>query len=89
MNFKKWTPLIIIGLLIAAWDYYIYLGWNWIYEHSYTCIKTSDGLGEYCGIMWSTSPLLAYAFTGIAIIGTFYYGMIILDRTGLIKWDVI
>lgn len=86
---RKWHPMIIGGCLIAGFDYYVYLGWTWIYEHSYLCIKTSDGLSEVCGVSWDVSPLPAYALTAFAIALTLYYMAILVDRLGLIKWDVI
>lgn len=86
MNLMKWIPIIIVGLLIAAFDYYMLNIWAYIVDKNYMCIKTSDGLGEFCAIMWDVNPSLLFILSFISIIITLLYILIIFDMTGLLRW---
>jgi hypothetical protein len=74
MNNKiKFFLFILVGLIIALFDYYIYLGWQWIIQYKYYCVGSSDGINKVCGIMFDTNPLPIQIMTLALIVITVWY----------------
>jgi hypothetical protein len=70
---------VIIGALIVWFDYGVISGWQWVYQHNYLCVKTSDGLSQYCGVSWEVNPLPAYIITWCAVVFTVGYIWYLVD----------
>ena len=76
MNKLKFFLFIIIGLIIAFFDYCMYLGWQWIIQYKYYCIEQIwfDVCQEQvCQIWFDLSPLPALIMTIFAIVITVWY----------------
>lgn len=66
--------IIIIGLIIAWFDYFIYLGWQWIFKYNYYCIESFNGDGQkICQIWFDLNPLPTLILTIAAIVITVWY----------------
>jgi hypothetical protein len=75
----KLVPMIIIGFIIAAYDYYIYSIWIHLYEKNYYCIGTSDGIGQICQFWFDLNPLPIFIFTAIGLLATCWHASNILN----------
>ena len=68
------TFLLITGVIIGWFDWFVYSGWQWILEHS-TC--TISGM---TGICWGVSPFPAYAVTAISFCVTWLWAWLVFER---------
>lgn len=91
INKPEFFLFVIIGLIIAWFDYYIYLGWQWIIQYKYYCIGSADGVGQVCQIWFDMNPLPLLIMTIFVIVISVWYiftlSTLILRYLGLI--DVI
>ena len=75
----SWVDAIAVALL-AWFDYGVITGWQWVFQHKYLCVDTSDHLSQYCGISWDMSPFPEYIITFLAIGITGVYLLYLVDK---------